>query len=176
MEKHGKIEFQRKSPIGMRFRFENHNSVTKALSAKKIFVKLPIPVYPAEIKHHAVYFNAPDEMGLDDDILSQIQAAMGSHGKVVAVKKKGRSVVVFFNDKETRDSLLPVEGNSEVTVEIGDHSVALHVGIPPNIRKRRKMTKKKKEEKNRKRTLRQLSKGQAGTRPPYLPQKWLNVP
>jgi len=140
MQKHGSIEFARKSPIGMRVRFENEASVNKALRAKKIFVKLPVPVYPAEIKHHAVYFNAPTEMGdLDDDILGQIKAAMGSHGKVVSVKKKGRSVVIFFNDKDIRDSLISVEGNSEVTVEIGDHSVALHAGLPPNIRKRRKM-------------------------------------
>lgn len=139
MEKYGKIEKFLKSPIGARVRFEDQTSVAKALKGKKITMRLPIPVYPAEIKHHAVYFNAPAQMGeLEDEILSQIQGAMGSHGTVVSCKKKGRSVVIFFADKDTRDSLISVEGNSEVTVEIGDHSVALHPGLPPNIRKRRK--------------------------------------
>jgi len=139
MEKYGKIEKFLKSPIGARVRFEDQTSVAKALQGKKITMKLPIPVYPAEIKHHAVYFNAPVQMGeLEDEILSQIQGAMGSHGTVVSCKKKGRSVVIFFADKDTRDGLISVEGNSEVTVEIGDHSVALHAGLPPNIRKRRK--------------------------------------
>lgn len=139
MAKHGKIEKFLKSPIGARVRYEDMTATQKALKAKKIFIKLPVPVYPAEIKHHAVYFNAPEEMGeIDDEILSQIQTAMGAHGTVVCCKKKGRSVVIFFDDKQTRDGLISVEGNSEVTVEIGDHSVALHAGLPPNIRKRRK--------------------------------------
>jgi len=147
MEKHGAIEFARKSPIGMRVRFEDTDAVDKALRSKKMHVKLSVPVYPAEIKHHAVYFNAPEKMGeLDDDILGQIEVAMGSHGKVAMVKKKGRSVVIFFDDKGTRDGLVSMEGNSDVTVEIGEHAVALHAGLPPNIRKRRMMEKREKEQ------------------------------
>lgn len=139
MSKYGKIEKFQKSPIGARVRYEDQTSVAKALKGNKITMKLPIPVYPAEIKHHAVYFNAPEQMGeLEDEILSQIKGAMGSHGTVVSCKKKGRAVVIFFADRDTRDGLISVEGNSEVTVEIGDHAVALHPGLPPNNRKRRK--------------------------------------
>merc|ERR1712233_209024 len=142
MAKHGKIEKFLKSPIGARVRYEEMSATQKALKAKKIFVKLPVPVFPAEIKHHAVYFNAPEDMGeIDDEILSQIGSAMEAYGKVVNCKKKGRSVVIFFAEKAVRDGLLPPEGTSEVTVEIGDHAVALHPGMPPNIRKRRKMAK-----------------------------------
>jgi len=147
MEKHGKIENFVKTPIGIRCRFENELSVQKALKAKKLFVRLPVPILPAEIKHHAVYFHAPEDMGdLDQEILNQIEAAMSSHGSVAMVKKKGRNVVIQFNDKDTRDGLVSVEGNSEVTIEIGDHSVALHAGLPPTFRKRRKMEKKAKED------------------------------
>jgi len=139
MEKYGEVELARKSPIGMRVRFTDASAAKKALNGKKLTVNVPVPVYPAEIKHHAVYFNAPEDMGdLDDDVLSQIKSAMGAHGTVVSVKKKGRSVVIFFDDRATRDSLVSVEGSSEVTIEIGDHAVALHAGLPPNIRKRRK--------------------------------------
>jgi len=139
MQKYGKIESFRKSPVGVSVRYESANAAQKAVKGKKIEVRLPVPVFPAEIKHHAVYFNAPEQMGdLDDEILSQIKSAMGSHGTVVSCKKKGRSVVIFFDDKETRDGLISVEGDAEVTVEIGDHAVALHPGLPPNIRKRRK--------------------------------------
>lgn len=142
MKKHGEVERFHKSPIGARVRYVAENSVASALKAKKIYVKLPVPVFPAEIKHHAVYFNAPEDMGeIDDEILSQIGSAMEAYGKVVNCKKKGRSVVIFFAEKAVRDGLLPPEGTSEVTVEIGDHAVALHPGMPPNIRKRRKMAK-----------------------------------
>lgn len=142
MAKHGEIELFRKSPIGATVRYTTEAAVAKALKAKKIFVNVSCPVFPSEIKHHAVYFDAPEAMeDLDDDILEQIKNAMGAHGTVVSCRKKGRSVVIFFNDKETRDALIGVEENSEVTVEIGDHAVALHAGLPPNIRKRRKMAK-----------------------------------
>jgi len=146
MEKHGKLEFARPSPLGLRVRFEDAESVKKALSVKKMTVNLTIPVCAAEIKHHAVYFNAPEEMGeLDADILGQIKAAMGAHGTVVSTKKKSRSVVIFFIDKATRDGLVSPEGNSDVTVEIGDHAVALYAGLPPNSRKRRKMERKQQD-------------------------------
>jgi len=139
MQKYGEIESFRKSPIGVSIRYKSANAAQKAVKGKKIQVTLPVPVWPAEIKHHAVYFNAPEQMGeLDEEILDQIKGAMGSHGTVVCCKKKGRSVVIFFDDKETRDGLISVEGDAEVTVEIGDHAVALHAGLPPNIRKRRK--------------------------------------
>jgi len=142
MKKYGTIDRFHKSPIGARVRYATESSVKKALKATKIFVKLPVPVFPAEIKHHAVYFNAPEDMGdIDDEILKQIGSAMEAYGKVVSCKKKGRSVVIFFDEKAIRDGLLPPEGTSEVTVEIGDHAVALHPGMPPNIRKRRKLAK-----------------------------------
>lgn len=163
LAKYGKVEFCRKSPVGLRCRYETLSAANKALKAKKFSVKLPVSFHPAEIKHHAVYFNAPEEMGeLDQGILDQIKEAMGGHGGVSSVKKKGRSVVIFFDSKETRESLISVEGNSEVTVEIGDHSVALYAGVPPTLRKRRAAQKKADKEAKR---VQALSRA-AGQPPP----------
>jgi hypothetical protein len=143
MAKHGKMKFFKKCGGGLiSVRYEKKYSVTKALKAKKMFVKIPVLCRPAEIKHHAVFFNAPEEMGdIDDEILKQIEVAMGAHGKVVMCRKKGRAIVIFFSSRDTRDGLVSPSNANEVTIEIGDHSVKLHPGLPPNIRKRRNMAK-----------------------------------
>jgi len=144
MGKHGEMEhFKKHGPNLVSVRYVNESSVAKALRAKKIVVKIPVPCTPAEIKHHAVYFDAPEAMGeIDDEILKQIENAMGGHGTVVMCKKKGRSIVIFFVDQDTRDGLVSPSSANEVTVEIGDHSVKLCPGLPPNIRQRRNMERK----------------------------------
>jgi len=146
MRKYGQVEFCKKSPVGVRVRYMNQIHADKSLRGKKLTVRLPVHIYPAEIKHHAAYFDAPEEMGeLDDDILGQVKVAMSNHGEVASVKKKGKSIVVFFASREIRNSLISPEGNTEVTIEIGDHAVALHAGLPPTIAKRRKMAQRNKE-------------------------------
>merc|ERR1712083_1036911 len=97
MKKHGEVERFHKSPIGARVRYVAEKSVASALKAKKNICKIPVPVFPAEIKHHAVYFNAPEDMGeIDDEILSQIGSAMEAYGKVVNCKKKGQECRNFL--------------------------------------------------------------------------------
>jgi len=146
MGKYGRMQsFKKAGADSIVVRYANRSSAVKALKAKQLFVKIPVPVSPSEIKHHAVYFDAPEEMGLiDDEILNQIKVAMGGHGTVVMCKKKGRSIVIFFADKGTRDGLISPESANEVTIEIGDHAVKLHAGVPPNARKRRNAAKQAK--------------------------------
>jgi len=138
MKKYGEIEFSRVTPIGIQYRYTTLSAAKKAQKHKQIMSKLPVFVIPAEIKHHAVYFEAPEEMGkLDNNVLSQVETAMGAYGKVVNIKKKGRCIVVFFDNKESANSLTSNEGGF-VTIELGGFEVQLLAGVPPTQKKRRK--------------------------------------
>jgi len=137
MEKYGEIEQARLSPIGLHIRYKTLTAAKKSQKKKTLIIKLQSKVTPAEIKHHAVYFEAPEEMGeVDQDVLSQVERAMGEYGKVVNIKKKARYIVIFFDNAESSQTLTSNEGN-DVTIEFEGHTVALVAGVPPTQRKRR---------------------------------------
>jgi len=145
MEKHGEIEVSRISPIGLHVRYTTLAAAKKAQKKKTLISKLHSTVSPAEIKHHAVYFEAPEEMGeIDQDVLSQVESAMGAYGKVVNIKKKARYIIIFFDNTESSNTLTSNEGN-DVTIEFEGHTVALVAGVPPTQRKRRNAAREAKK-------------------------------
>jgi len=81
---------------------------------------------------------------LDSSVLSQVEDAMGAYGNVLNIKKKGRSIVVFFDNKESAKSLTSNEGN-EVTIELGGCTVQLLAGVPRRLGKRLKAQRQAKK-------------------------------
>jgi len=144
MGKYGEIEYSRCSPVGLQIRYKTLAAAQKALKSQRIISKMPSNIIPAQIRHHAVHFEAPEDMGeLDQELLSQVEMVMRAYGHIVSTKKKGRYIVVFFDNVASAKNLTSNDGN-EVTIEIGGHNVALVAGIPPTAQQRRKRMKAEK--------------------------------
>jgi len=107
----GEVESIKSTLTGCEVRFNNPDSAKTAIAAGEIVTDVPLGIQAAEIKQHAFHFFLHTDVDLDVNLLAIAKdffedKAEACNGEVSLVGKKRGSVIVYFNNQDTRDRVL----------------------------------------------------------------------